>query len=86
MAFVMEKEREVVDECVEEIRPRKGRDIDADVSVSCVITLMQMSTNVRKYSACVDGSGTRYWKLICSLMEVIEEIKSPLTIAGGVSG
>ena len=73
----MDKEKESVDECVEEIKAKKGRDVDDDVGVSCVFALVHVNANARQYSACVDGSGARYWKLFCSLVEVIAEIKAP---------
>ena len=77
MASVMAIEREVLISCVEETRIELERKIlrvawrVLSFWVDCDEALAGLS------SGCVDGNGARYWRLVCWLIGVTEEIKSP---------
>ena len=77
MASMMAKGSEVIGECVEAIRIEVGRKMLRIVLVcpefwfDCDGALTGLSPD------CVDGNDARYWRLICGLIGVTQEIESP---------
>ena len=82
MAFVMAIGSEVVGECVEGIRIEVGRNILRMVLVCPVFLGEALSVFMGLPSGYVDGNGARCWRLICWLIGVTEEIKSPWSRRG----
>ena len=83
MASVMLIGSEVIGECVAEIRIEVLRKILRMVLVCLpVFAIKALSALMDLSQGCVDGEGARYWRLICGLIGVTEEIKSPCGCRG----
>ena len=82
MASVMAIGSEVIGECVEGIRVEVGREILRIDLVSPGFFGWALIASLSLLSGCVDGNGARYRVVICWLMGVVEEIKSPCVCRG----
>ena len=83
MASVMLIGSDVIGECVAEIRVEVLRKILRIVLVCLpVFAIKALSALMDLSQGCVDGKGARYWRLICGLIGVTEEIKSPCGCKG----